>query len=105
MPSRLAVSRSITRPASSAWFCRSVFTSRSPGNGLHALQNSRRPIEQILKVVSLQGVLKLCVARAAADLHILDRLQEKRASGHARQARPQPVDHLIRADLALLERL
>ena len=57
-----------------------------------------------LNVVSLQGVLKLGVARAAADLHILHRLQEKRGSGHAGHARPQPVDHLIGADLALLER-
>ena len=74
------------------------------GNGAHTRQDSRGPIEQVLKVVSLQGVLELSVAQATADLHILHRLEGKRGSGDARQPGPQPVDHLIGTQLPFRER-
>ena len=46
MPSREAVSRSITRSRLSPWFCWSVATSRNSGNVLQLGDQLRRPVGQ-----------------------------------------------------------
>ena len=61
--------------------------------GAQLLQNDGRPGVEVLEVVSLQRILELRVAGAAADLQILNRLQITGSAGHGRQLGPQPVDH------------
>ena len=49
--------------------------------GFSALEDPRRPLEELRRVVALQRVLVLRAAAAAADPQVLDRLQEERGAG------------------------
>ena len=84
MPSREAVSRSMTRLAARPWFCWSVETSRSSG-----MASARVPRNRGAQVFSSfrfssESVYWYCaVAAAAADLDILLSLEKERGAGHA----------------------
>ena len=64
----------------------------------------RRPFVELLQRGSLQGVLILRVAGAAADADVLHGLQEQRGARHDRQRPPQPRDHAVDRNLALAQR-
>ena len=73
MPSRAAVSRSITSVACRPRFCWSLLTSASTGDLPQSCRSNRRPVVQLVEIVALQRVLILRIARSAADADILRR--------------------------------
>ena len=64
----------------------------------------RRPLIEVLQVVSLQGVLVLRARWPAAHPDVLHGLHEKRRPSDARRLASNPPDHLIGADLPLPQR-
>ena len=72
---------------------------------LEAAQHQRRELREVGQVVALHRELILRVGLAAADPHVLRRLQIQRGARHRRQLRPQARDDLIGRHLALVERL
>ena len=73
------------QPACSPWFCKSLFTSRSLGKRLEALDHAGRISQQILQVVSLKRVLELRSCRRPPICTSCTGLQEKRGAWNARQ--------------------
>ncbi len=71
----------------------------------HLRQQQRAVLLQIFGGLGLERVLVLRVGLAASDADVLNRLQKRGRAGHARELGPQPVDDLLRAYLALIERL
>ena len=69
--------------ASCPAICWSVATSRSSGKRLQLVEHLRRPGVELVEVGVLQRVLVLRARGAAADVHVLRRLQEQ-------LARPRP---------------
>ena len=78
------------------------------GEGVFALQRRRdlrRPFVELLQGGSLQGVLVLRVARAAADADVLHRLQEQGGARNHRHLPPQPRDDAVGGDVTLVRRI
>src|SRR5438067_1193077 len=66
---------------------------------------ARRPLQQLLEVQVLQGVLVLGARGPAADAHVLHRLQIEVDPLHAGELGTQVGDDLVGSPLALAERL
>ena len=94
-----AVSRSMITVASRPLSCWSVLTSRRSGKRAQLLQQKRRPMIQVIKILALQGVLILRLALAAADGKVLRGLHKQGCPWHHRQLAAQPADNLVGADL------
>ena len=102
MPSRDAVSRSITRLVANPWFCWSVETSRSCGMARMRASNCGAQVFSSFRFSSESVYWYCAVAAAAANLNILLRLQKERCAGHAGELAAQAVHHLVgRDDLAV----
>ena len=74
-------------------------------HGLELGQQTRRPGIQLVQVGILHDVLELAARDAAADGDILRRLQEQPRARNLRELRPQPVDDLRGADVAVVAQL
>ncbi len=71
----------------------------------HLVEQKRTVLLQILGGFGLQRVLVLRAGLPAADADVLNRLQKRGRAGYPCKLGPQPVDDLLRAYLALVERL
>src|SRR5579862_8690645 len=75
------------------------------GDSSQLLFHHGRKREQVLQVVSLEGVLELRVAATPAYGNVLLGLHEEVCSGNASQLGPQSIDDLEDANFALSQRL
>ena len=96
----------------------SVHVGEHAGEAFELLQQQRRPLVEVFKILALDRVLILSGAKAAADGEVLRCLQKKRGPGHGGQFTAFAIDHGIGghigttvpemgrlAGVALLERL
>ena len=94
--SRLTVTLSIG-PA----FAWSLATSVMPGMLLHLVEEERRPMGKLGRIGVGQGVLILRLGQARADGDVLCGLHVERDALDPGELRPQPVDDLVGAGVAL----
>src|SRR2546422_2239188 len=71
----------------------------------HALQQDGRPVIQVGQNVGLEGVLVLRVAKTAANIDVLNGLEDQSGSGNFREFPAKASNHLVRVKLALLDGL
>ena len=72
---------------------------------LHRRLDDRRPMVQLVGIGVGQRVLILRAAEPAADADVLPRLHKEFGAFDLRHLRPQPADHVVGRDVALVVRL
>ena len=105
MPSRAAVSRSITSLAPKPWSCRSLATSVTTASLPSSSTIIRVYLASSTWIGIFQRVLELRPADAVFDGQVLKRLQKELNAFNAFELGLQAANHLRGGDFALIERL